>query len=227
MSRKSGLDSQHWRKRKETIESDIFATGCCITHETNGLAPSSQVISFTFFLHDILHVIISLIQLVKQRLSRSKLVGIISLTPPCNWTLQTKHTTNGLAPSYQVVINFTCIRLPIHLGTQPCFRYNTQEATTHWLVACQHHLADPLQLDVANKAHNKRVSPVIPGCICFTSIRLPIRLGTQPCFRYNTQETTTHWLVACQHHLADPLQLDVANKAHNKRVSPVIPGCIS
>ena len=98
-------DSQHWRKRKETIESDIFATGCCITHETNGLAPSSQVISFTFFLHN--------------------------TTTACD--------------------NFS---------------HTARQATTLSFETSRHHLADPsLQLYVANKAHKKRVSPVISGSI--------------------------------------------------------------
>ena len=94
----------------------------------------------------------------------------------------------------------------------------------------QHSLADySLQLDVANKAHNKRVSPVIRGCIWFTCVFVSRSAwGPNLIFRSNAQEATTHWLVACQHSLADSsLQLDVANKAHNKRVSPVIPGCIS
>ena len=206
-------------------------------HETNGLAPSSQVISFTFFLILILHVLqfslqLSPIQLVKQRLS-----GPNSSASSCWPLLQLDVANKAHNKRVSPVITgciwlYLCFRLPILLGTQPCFQIQRWRSNNSTLARSLSASScwPLLQLDVANKAHNKRVSPVITGCIliylCLPSLDFTWgpNLGLQ-IQRSRSKISLDRSLSALS--CWPLLQLDLANKAHIKRVSPLITGCIS
>ena len=79
-----------------------------------------------------------------------------------------------------------------------------------------------LQLDVANKAHNKRVSPVILGCIYLLEFFV-FRSAWGPNLVFQIQRSRSNNSLArslSASPLLTPLQLDVANKHTTNGLAP-------